>query len=165
MSIVLSEIKWKFPQTNGTMGVHEEHTDTNGIVHVNLYKTTSDVEQAVLDANLIANVASMDERLERMEVVDTIDLLREGTLLQNVTFLEQTNTIGRSRVVKEMLRGDVNDVIVISYILDDFTDTQIKNLIGVDQATYDRLKIMMQKARAFKADLDAVINDADRGNV
>jgi hypothetical protein len=162
MSITSSSIVGTFPQTSGVVHVYEEHIASTGQILQRRYHARIGDD---LNANLSAAVAGMNEILEHQEVDAVVGQVREGAALAPITFDEQTDAIGRARVVKTMLRSNVHDVVIISRILDDYTDNQIQALLGVNLETYNRIKTMMLKARAIESDLADVVNDPDRSEL
>jgi len=159
--ITSSEIVSEFVQSDGSRHVREKHI--SGSIEFVPHYTAAIADD--INAVMAARVPRLNKELAHLEIDQTVELIQSGEHLSNIVFTEQTAQEGRARTVKTMLRSTVEDVIIISQILDDYTDTQIRTLLGVGQAKYDRIKTMMLKARAIENDYNDVTTDPDRGNI
>ncbi len=158
MPIVSSIIHLDAPQRVGRH-IAEHHTDGNGKIYVRTYRAAvgDDVAAAAL-----AYVPTLDAQLADVEVSEAIDAIRAGADPTKITFAEQTNVVGRRRVIKRLLAGSVEDVLLIAEVLLSLNDTQLSNLTNITGAKLTRIKAMLTKAVNIKADFEAIDQDEDR---
>ncbi len=156
-SIVSSIIQTDSPQRVGRHIV-EHHTDSTGKIHTRSYRAAvgDDVE-----ASMLAYVPTLNANLADIEVTLAIDLVRAGSDPTTITFNEQTNLVGRRRVIKKLLRGSPEDVMLIAGTLLALNNGQLGNLINITGAKLTRIRAVLTLASDIKTDYESIQQDPD----
>lgn len=152
MAIVSSTIKFQFPMPNGRTQVFEEHTDSVGTVHVNIYiaEVGADIS-ALLTANATALTATLARSELDAQYNDLLGKLGTGFTVQlnNITATQWRNFIR----AKYLHSTQLESCIIARYVLT-FSDAQIKNAFNINDAQLAALKLRLQAKEAKLADME-----------
>ena len=130
MSIVSSQIVRNHDRGNGSLSVHEEHTDHLGIIHEHRYKCPLDYD---VDTALINQAPIVETNLAQNEKQEIQSAVEDGADPALIIVKHITNQQKARRVVKALMRGHAKRVIKAAEYVSTFTDVQIENFFTVAQ--------------------------------
>jgi hypothetical protein len=124
MPIVSSQIVRNHNRGNGSLSVHEQHTDHLGKVHEHRYHCPLDYD---VDTALVDWVATLEASLIEQEKDSIFTSVSEGTDPSTITVKHIPNLQKAKQVLKALMFGEAKDVIKAAEFVSSFSDAQIEN--------------------------------------
>ena len=153
MPISSSEYE-KSSAVGGWCSFIERYTDDAGKTYYRQYKASE-----AYTPNLTTGTTVLDDHLADSEVNRYLADAERGSDLVNITPSEQTKLVIWKRILKAYRNRPasfaINILPLLIHINATYTDTQIKNFLGITQAKLDAIRSRATGLTTLKAQLDA----------
>jgi len=146
---IVSSTVWKYHNRgNGKLAVFEAHTDHNGEVHENRYRTNVGHD---LDAQLAINAVKKSAGLINAEKEKINKAIQNGADPATITTTHISTTQKAKQAIKALMFGDSRKTLKAALYIQGFSDAQIENHFNVEK------RIKIRTMQNFVIDNQAVL--------
>lgn len=156
MPIASSQIISKRVQRNGQIKVHEVFVDSLGKEHRHFYVASPGTSDAEINTRLVDRIPHRNDRLKKQEIRKYLTQIEQG---KNVVSLDYEETTQSERAIEflkwakdKAIEGDHQALRHAVVLIDQFTETQIDNLLGVGKGV--KVKAWAEKLRDMATAMD-----------
>lgn len=156
MPITSQKIRRKMVQANGQIKVFESFIDSLGIEHRHFYVAPPGTTDEQITTRLNNRVAHRNDRLKKQEIAQYLKRIEQG---KNVIGLDYEETTQAERALEflkwakqKAIEEDHQALRYAVDLIDQFTETQIDNLLGVGKGA--KVKAWAKKLRDMKNAMD-----------